>query len=163
MTTASLGGHLRIQHVFCNISQGTEVRLTKAPSSLKMAEAPMQSDGTIFLLQRRRRNVSEARSFLWNFQPISEEYSQPSPGSRFCGRDKDKKRTRNCTHNISQINSFSHLPPPLLPNLNSSHFIGYLLPWSYESLPAMDMVHFLRCNPGFGLIIRRNGDSVFPT
>lgn len=62
------------------------VRLTNAPSSLKMADAPMRSDGTIFLLQRRRRNVSEERSFLWNFQPIREEYSQPSPGSRLYGR-----------------------------------------------------------------------------
>lgn len=59
----------------------------------------MRSDGTIFLLQRRRRNVSEVRSFLWNFQPISEEYSQPSPGSRLCRRDKDKIRLGNCTHN----------------------------------------------------------------
>lgn len=50
----------------------------------------MWSDGTIFLLQRRRRNVSEERSFLWNFQPISDEYSQPSPGSRLCSRDKKK-------------------------------------------------------------------------
>lgn len=58
--------------------------LTNAPSSLKIAEEPMWSDGTIFRLQRRRRNVSEERSFLWNFQPIRDEYSQPSPGSRLC-------------------------------------------------------------------------------
>lgn len=44
----------------------------------------MWPDGTIFRLQRRRRNVSEERSFLWNFQPIRDEYSQPSPGSRLC-------------------------------------------------------------------------------
>lgn len=71
-----------------------------------MAEAPMQSDGTIFLLQQRRRNVSEERSFLWNFQPIREEYSQPSPSSRRYERDKDEKRMRKYTHSISQIYSF---------------------------------------------------------
>ena len=59
----------------------TKLILTSAPSSLKMAEAPMLSEGTIFLLQRRRRSVSDERSFLWNFQPIRVEYSQPSPGS----------------------------------------------------------------------------------
>lgn len=52
--------------------------LTSAPSNLKMADAPMLSEGPIFLLQRRRRNVSEERSFWWNFHPIREENSQPS-------------------------------------------------------------------------------------
>lgn len=70
------------------VSQGTWGRLTRAPSSLKIAEDPMRSDGTIFLLHRRRRNVSEERSFLWNFQPMREEYSQPSTGSRLCRRKK---------------------------------------------------------------------------
>lgn len=67
----------------------TSGRLTSAPSSLKIAEDPIQSDGTIFLLHRRRRNVSEERSFLWNFLPMREEYSQPSTGSRLC-RIKNK-------------------------------------------------------------------------
>lgn len=51
-----------------------------------MADAPRRSSGPIFRLQRLRRNVSEERSFLWNFQPISEENSQPSgsPWSRLC-------------------------------------------------------------------------------
>lgn len=61
--------------------------LTSPPSSLKIAEDPIQSDGTIFLLHRRRRTVSEERSFLWNFQPMREEYSQPSVGSRLCRRN----------------------------------------------------------------------------
>lgn len=76
--------HTKCSHLYCH---GTLGRLTNAPSSLKIAEEPMQSDGTIFLLQRRRRNVSEVRSFLWNFQPIREEYSQPSPGSLLFRRD----------------------------------------------------------------------------
>lgn len=76
--------HTKCSHQYCH---GTLGRLTNAPSSLKIAEEPMQSDGTIFLLQRRRRNVSEVRSFLWNFQPIREEYSQPSPGSLLFRRD----------------------------------------------------------------------------
>lgn len=52
--------------------------LTSAPSRLKMADAPTRWAGAIFLLHRRRRNVSDDRSFLWNFQPMREEYSQPS-------------------------------------------------------------------------------------
>lgn len=60
--------------------------LTNAPSSLKMADAPSRSSGAIFRLQRLRRNVSAERSFLWKFQPIREENSQPSgsPWSRLC-------------------------------------------------------------------------------
>lgn len=72
----------------CCVSQGTSDRLTSAPSSLKIAEDPIESDGTIFLLHRRRRNVSEERSVLWNFQPMREEYSQPSEGSRLCRRNR---------------------------------------------------------------------------
>lgn len=52
--------------------------LTNAPSSWKMAAAPRRLSGAIFLLQRLRRNVSDDLSFLWNFQPIREENSQPS-------------------------------------------------------------------------------------
>lgn len=78
--------HIYMMH----LSSWDYMWLTKAPSSLKIAEEPMWSDGTIFLLQRRRRNVSEERSFLWNFQPIRDEYSQPSPGSRLCSRDNKK-------------------------------------------------------------------------
>lgn len=67
--------------------------LTIAPSSWNMADAPTRSDGAIFLLQRLRRNVSDERSFLWNFQPIREEYSQPSPASFFC-KDVEKAPTK---------------------------------------------------------------------
>lgn len=73
--------HLRQWHFYVARDSMT---LTNAPSSLKIAEEPMWPDGTIFRLQRRRRNVSEERSFLWNFQPMRDEYSQPSPGSRLC-------------------------------------------------------------------------------
>lgn len=55
---------------------------------------------------------------------------------------------------------FVHLLPP---HLNNSCLIRYLLPWSNESLPAMDVVHFLCCTPGFGFIIRGNCDSIFPS
>lgn len=66
----------------------------------------MQSDGTIFLLQRRRRNVSEVRSFLWNFQPIREEYSQPSPGSRLCRRGKDIEENELHSKHLSKPTLF---------------------------------------------------------
>lgn len=58
--------------------------LTRAPSSWNMAAAPSRSSGAIFLLQRLRRNVSEERSILWNFQPIREENSQPSGSPLSC-------------------------------------------------------------------------------
>lgn len=66
--------------------------LTRAPSSWKMAEAPSRSSGAIFRLQRLRRNVSDERSFLWNFQPIRDENSQPSgsPRSLLCERNKQQ-------------------------------------------------------------------------
>lgn len=69
--------------------------LTSAPSRLKMADAPTRCAGAIFLLHRRRRNVSDERSFLWNFQPISEEYSQPSgsPRSLFCQSERGYSKT----------------------------------------------------------------------
>lgn len=85
-------GALTIQRIFSKSFLQSSARLTNAPSSLKMAEAPMRSDGIIFLLQQRRRNVSEERSFLWNFQPIREEYSQPSPCSRLWWRRQEQER-----------------------------------------------------------------------
>lgn len=137
--------------------------LTNAPSSLKIAEEPMWSDGTIFRLQRRRRNVSEERSFLWNFQPIRDEYSQPSPGSRLCGENRINQPAHVLEKSSASSKNvcfrFVHL---LAPHLNSSLLIRYLLPWSHQPLPAMDVVHFLCCNPGLGFIIRGNCDSIFP-
>lgn len=97
------------QFIFANAAffQGTWQGLTSPPSSLKIAEDPIESDGIIFLLHRRRRNVSEERSFLWNFQPMREEYSQPSTGSRLCRRNK-------------KFSVFFHLcspiPPPSAPS-----------------------------------------------
>lgn len=41
--------------------------------------------------------------------------------------------------------------------------VWYLPARSDQSFPAMDVVHFLSSNPGPGLIIRRNGDTIFPT
>lgn len=58
--------------------------LTSAPSSWKMAAAPSRSSGAIFLLQRLRRNESEERSFIWNFQPMRDENSQPSGSPLSC-------------------------------------------------------------------------------
>lgn len=58
---------------------------------------------------------------------------------------------------------FLSLIIPLPPHLYRNSLVRYLLSWSDQSLPAMDVVHFLGCNPGFGFIIRRNGYSIFPT
>lgn len=50
----------------------------------------------------------------------------------------------------------------LVSHFNGSCLIRHLLPGSHEPLPAMDVVHFLCCNPGLGFIIRRDGDSILP-
>lgn len=66
-----------------------------------MADAPKRSDGAIFLLQRLRRMVSEERSFLWNFQPSREVYSQPSPASFFY-QHMEKAHKRKVVINYTQ-------------------------------------------------------------
>lgn len=65
-------------------------------------------------------------------------------------------------NNSTSIFCFSPSLLPLPPYLSRNCLVRYLLSWSDQSLPAMDVVHFLRCNPGFGFIIRRNGYSIFP-
>lgn len=77
--------------------------LTSAPSSWKMAHAPRRSSGAIFRLQRLRRKVSEERSFLWNFQPIREENSQPSgsPRSLLCVENTHPELTFNLLYRRS--------------------------------------------------------------
>ncbi|TNN74623.1 hypothetical protein EYF80_015170 [Liparis tanakae] len=89
-----------------------------------MAEAPSRSSGAIFRLQRLRRNVSEERSFLWNFQPIRDENSQPSTAS-----------CRDCSSGAP-----SNKPPP-----------------------AVDVVHLFCRDPGPGLVIWGDSDSILPT
>lgn len=138
--------------------------LTNAPSRLKIADAPTMLAGAIFLLQRLRRNVSEDRSFLWNFQPIRDEYSQPSPKSFFCWEIvlksviilyitqtviKQSEEILNCCTG----QRWSYL---------ESGCVCYFLARSNQSFSAMDVVHFLRSNPRPRFIIRRYSDAIFP-
>lgn len=41
--------------------------------------------------------------------------------------------------------------------------VRYLLTWSDQSFPAMDVIHLLCGNPRAGLIIGRKGDAILPT
>lgn len=76
---------------------------------------------------------------------------------RFSPLQKNVDKNKNL---LSFLCIFSN---PLLTHLSRSYFIWRLSAWPYKSLSAMDMVHFLCCNPGFRLVIRRNGDPVLPT
>lgn len=86
--------------------------LTNAPSRLKIADAPTMLAGAIFLRQRLRRNVSEERSFLWNFQPIRDEYSHPSPKSFFC-RGTCRQIVLKSVIKQSTDNNCNEMPLPL--------------------------------------------------
>lgn len=71
-----------------------------------------------------------------------------------------KRKIKACTHCIYCVHSSSIL---YYSHLSCCRFVRNLPSLSFQSHPAVVVVHLLCCNPGFGFIIRGDCHSIFPT